>query len=69
MLFLKGYFSKGLHYRVNNTYSINKTLIKNNINTITVGSDIENKIYYLPLALLNSSPTKKCKLEVLLVPK
>ena len=64
MLFLKSYFNKGLYYRVNNAYNINKTLIKNDINTITINSNIENKIHYLVPALLNSSPTKKRKLEV-----
>ena len=54
-----------LYYRINNTYNINKTLIKNIINTITINSNIENKIYYLVLALLNSSPTKIYKLEAL----
>jgi len=29
----------------------------------------ENKIYYLVLVLLNNSPTKKLKLEILLIPK
>ena len=69
MLFLKSYINKGLYYRVNNAYSINKTPIKNNINTITIDSNIENKIHYLALALLNSSPTKRYKLEVLPIPR
>ena len=67
MLFLKSYFNKGLYYKVNNAYSINKPLIKNNINTITINSNIENKIYYPVLVLLNNSPTKRRKLEVLLI--
>ena len=68
-LFLRSYLNKGLYYRVNNTYSINKTLIKNNINTIIIDSDVENEIYYLVLALLNSSPTKRHKLKALLTLK
>ena len=54
-----------MYYKVNNTYSINKTLIKNDINTIIIDSNIENEIHYLVLALSNSSPTKMYKLEVL----
>ena len=54
---------------VNNAYSINKTLIKNDINTIMINFNIENKIRHPALVLLNSSPTKKCKLEVLLTPR
>ena len=69
MLFFKSYFNKGLYRGVNNIYSIDKTLIKNNINTITINFNIENEIRYLVPALLNSSPTKKRKLEVLLIPK
>ena len=69
VFFLRSYLNKGLYYKVNDAYSINKTLIKNNINTITINSDVKNKIYYLVLVLLNSSPTKRCKLEVLLIPK
>ena len=67
--FFKNYFNKGLYCKVNNAYSIDKTLIKNDINTITIDSDVENEIYYLALALLNSSSTKRCKLEVLLIPR
>ena len=66
-LFFRSYFNKGLYYGANNAYSINKTLIKNDINTITIPSNIKNKIRYLVLALSNSSPTKRCKLEVLLI--
>ena len=46
MFFIRGCFNKGLYYRVNNTYSINETLIKIDINTITINSNIENKTYY-----------------------
>jgi len=55
VLFFRGYFNKKLYYRVNNVYNINKTLIKNNISTIIINSNIENEIYYLVLALLNNS--------------
>ena len=58
-----------MYYRVNNAYNINKTLIKNKINTIIINSDVKNKIYYLVLALSNNSPTKRYKLEVLLILK
>ena len=58
-----------MYYRVNDIYSINKTLIKNDIDTITINSNIENKIHYLVLVLLNSNPTKKCKLEAPLILK
>jgi len=67
--FFRGYFNKELYYRVNNAYNIDKTLIKNNISIIMIDSDIENEIYYLVLALLNNSSTKKHKLEALLTPK
>ena len=69
MLFFRSYINKGLYYGVNNAYSINKTLIKNNINTITINFNIENEIRHLVLVLLNSSPTKMYKLEVPLIPK
>ena len=69
MLFLRSHINKGLYYKVNNTYSINKTPIKNNINTITINFNIENKIYYPALASSNNSPTKMYKLEALLIPK
>ena len=58
-----------MYYGVNNAYNINKTLIKNEIDTIIINSNIENEIYYLVLALLNSSPAKRYKLEVLLTPR
>ena len=69
MLFFRGYFNKGLYYKVNNTYNIDKTLIKNNINSIIIDFNIENEIYYLVLVLLNNSLTKKYKLEILLILK
>ena len=69
MLFFRSYINKGLYYGVNNAYSINKTLIKNNINTITINFNIENEIRHLVLVLLNSSPTEMYKLEVPLIPK
>ena len=67
--FFRSYVNKGLYYKANNAYSINKTPIKNNIDTITINSNIENEIYYLVLALLNSSPTKRHKLKALLTLK
>ena len=67
VLFFRSYLNKGLYCGVNNIYSINKTLIKNDINTITINSDIENKIRHPILALLNSSPTKMHKLEAPLI--
>ena len=67
VLFFRSYFNKGLYYGVNNTYSINKTLIKNDINTITINFNVENKIHYLAPALLNNSLTKRRKLEALLI--
>ena len=69
MLFFRSYINKGLYYGVNNAYSINETPIKNDINTITIDSNIENEIYYLVLVLSNSSPIKRHKLEVLLIPR
>jgi len=69
VLFFRGYFNKGLYYKVNNTYNIDKTLIKNNINSIIIDFNIENEIYYLVLVLLNNSLTKKYKLEILLILK
>ena len=69
MLFLRSYFDKGLYCGVNNAYSINKTLIKNDIDTIMIDSNVENKIRHLAPVLLNSSPTKRCKLEALLIPR
>ena len=66
-LFFKSYFNKGLYYRVNNAYSINKTLIKNDIDIIMINFNIENKICYLAPALLNNSLIKRCKLKVLLI--
>ena len=68
-LFFKSYFNKGLYYRVNNAYSINKTSIKNDINTITINFNVENKIYHPAPVLSNSSPTKRRKLKALLIPK
>ena len=62
--FSLGCLDKGLYYKTNNAYSINKILIKNNIDAVTINFDVENEICYLVLALLNSSPTKKHKLEV-----
>ena len=56
-----------MYYGANNIYSINKTLIKNKINTITINSNVENEIHYLVLALLNSSLIENCKMEVLLI--
>ena len=58
-----------MYYKANNTYNINKTPIKNDIDTITIDSNIENEIYYLVLALSNNSPTKKYKLEAILTPR
>ena len=69
MLFLESYINKGLYYGVNNAYSINKTPTKKDIDTITINSNIENKIYYSALASLNSSPIKMYKLEALPTPK
>ena len=69
VLFLRSYFNKKLYCGVNDVYSINKTLIKNNINTITINSDVKNKINYLAPALSNSNPTKRHKLEALQTPK
>ena len=69
VLFLRSYFNEGLYCGVNNVYSINEILIKNDIDTITIDFNVENEIYYSVLALLNSNPTKRCKLEVLLIPK
>ena len=39
--------------------------MKNNINTITINSNIKNKLHHPVLALLNSSPTKMHKLKAL----
>ena len=69
MLFLRSYFNKGLYHKVNNIYNINKTPIKNKINTITIKSNIKNEIHHLVLVLLNNSPTKRYKLEALPTPK
>ena len=69
MLFLRGYFNKKLYYKANDAYNINETLIKNNISTIIIDFNAENEIRHLVLALLNNSPTKKRKLEALLIPK
>jgi len=67
VFFLKSYLNKRLYYKINNAYSIDKILIKNNINSIMIDFNIENEIRYLVLALLNNSLIKKCKLEVLLI--
>jgi len=68
-IFFRGHFNKKLYYRVNNTYNINKTLIKNNISAIIINSNTKNKIHYLVPVLLNNSPIKKRKLKALLTPK
>ena len=69
MLFFRSYVDEGLYYRVNNIYSINKTPIKNDIDIITIDSNVENEIRHLVLALLNSNLTKRCKLEVPQTPR
>src|SRR6266702_3707827 len=69
MLFLKNYFDKGLHHGANDAYNINKTLIKNDIDIITIDSDIKSKIYYLVLVLLNNSLAKKHKLKAPPIPR
>ena len=69
MLFLKDHLNKELYCKANNTYNINETLIKNDISTIIIDSNIDNEIHHLVLALLNNSPTKKRKLKALPTPR
>ena len=62
-LFLRGHLDEGLYRGANDAHSIDETLIKNDIDTITIDSDVENKIRHPAPASSNSSPTKKRKLE------